>query len=187
MQNQWNPRKPSKDEIQAAASKTIADIIAPGLSVLFCGINPSLYSAAVGHHFARPGNRFWPVLYEAGITNRRLSPFEERELLKDGYGMTDLVSRATARADELSCRELVDGVKELREKVDNYRPRVVAVLGIGAYRSGFKQRKAVVGPQKERLGNCRLWVLPNPSGLNAHYQLRDLAELFRALRIATID
>ena len=187
MQNQQNPRKPSKDEIQAAASKIIADIIAPGLSVLFCGINPSLYSAAVGHHFARPGNRFWSVLYKAGFTNRRLSPFEERELLKDGYGMTDLVSRATARAAELSCRELVDGVEELREKVDHYRPRVVAVLGIGAYRSGFKQRKAVVGPQKERLGNCRLWVLPNPSGLNAHYQLGNLAHLFRVLRIATTN
>ena len=113
MQNECNPRKPSKDEIQAAAGKTIPDIIAPGLSLLFRGINPSLYSAAVGHHFARPGNRFWSVLYEAGFTNRRLSPFEERELLKDGYGMTNIVSRATARADELSRRELVDGVDQL--------------------------------------------------------------------------
>ena len=187
IQDELNPRKPSKDEIQAAAGRPLPDIIAPGLKVLFCGINPSLYSAAVGHHFARPGNRFWPVLYKADFTNRQIAPFEGKELLKSGYGMTNIVSRATARADELSKAELIAAVASLEKKVSCYRPQALAVLGIGAYRSAFKQRSAVIGLQQERMGACRLWVLPNPSGLNAGYQLEDLTRLYRALRMAITD
>jgi double-stranded uracil-DNA glycosylase len=179
-----NLTKPTQKDLALAVNQTISDVIAPGLKVLFCGINPGLYSAAVGHHFARPGNRFWPTLAAAGFTTRQLAPFEERELLKRGYGITNIVSRATARADELSRQELSDGVRLLEAKARRFRPRVIAVLGIGAYRIGFQQPKAVVGPQPQTLGESRLWVLPNPSGLNAHYQLGDLARLFRELRIA---
>lgn len=160
------------------------DVIAPGLQVLFCGINPGLYSGAVGHHFARPGNRFWRVLYAAGFTPRLLSPFEERELLTYGYGITNIVARATASADELSSAELIMGAQRLEEKVKHYQPRVLAVLGIGAYRIAFKRPWADPGPQAESMGASRLWVLPNPSGLNAHYQLEDLVRLFRELREA---
>lgn len=160
------------------------DVIAPGLQVLFCGINPGLYSGAVGHHFARPGNRFWRVLYAAGFTPRLLFPFEERELLIYGYGITNIVARATASADELSSAELIAGAQRLEEKVKHYQPRVLAVLGIGAYRTVFKRPRADPGPQVESIGVSRLWVLPNPSGLNAHYQLEDLVRLFRELRQA---
>lgn len=160
------------------------DVIAPGLQVLFCGINPGLYSGAVGHHFARPGNRFWRVLYAAGFTPRLLFPFEERELLIYGYGITNIVARATASADELSSAELIAGAQRLEEKVKHYQPRVLAVLGIGAYRTAFKRPRADPGPQVESIGVSRLWVLPNPSGLNAHYQLEDLVRLFRELRQA---
>ncbi len=176
------PYKPSKAEIQAAAGKSLPDVIAPRLKVLFVGINPSLYSAAVGHHFARPGNRFWSALYVAGFTERLLSPSDEHELLKHGYGITNLVNRATARAAELSIEELIDGRKSLEEKARRYRPRFIAVLGVGAYRSAFNRPKATFGQQPERLGETsEVWVLPNPSGLNAHYQLEDLARLYRTL------
>ncbi len=162
------------------------DVIAPGLKVLFCGINPGLYSGAVGHHFARPGNRFWRVLHAAGFTPRLLSPFEERELLTYGYGITNIVARATASADELSPMELIEGAQRLGEKVKHYRPHVLAVLGIGAYRTAFRRPQAGPGPQMESIGVSRLWVLPNPSGLNAHYQLEDLVRLFRELRQAVV-
>jgi TDG/mug DNA glycosylase family protein len=156
-------------------------VIAPDLDVLFCGINPGLYTAAIGHHFGRPGNRFWPALYSAGITPRLLTPYEERELLDYGYGITNLVARATATAAEITKAELVEGSKILEAKVKRYAPRMVAFLGVTAYRAAFDRPKAQTGPQPEQIGNTRLWVLPNPSGLNAHYRLEDLASLFRDL------
>ncbi len=174
--------RPSRADLLAAKDKTVRDVIAPGLRVLFCGINPGLYSAVTGHHFARPGNRFWPTLYQAGFTPRLLDPSEERELLTFGYGITNLVPRATATADELAAEELVAGRRRLESKVKRYQPQVVAVLGISAYRTAFAQKIVVLGPQPERLANALMWVLPNPSGLNAHYQLVDLAEHFRVLR-----
>jgi TDG/mug DNA glycosylase family protein len=158
--------------------------MAPGLRVLLCGINPSLYSAVVGHHFARPGNRFWPALHAAGITPRRLSPAEERELLELGYGITNVAHRATATADEVTEEELKAGGRSLAAKVRRHRPRVLAVLGVGAYRTAFGRPRAEMGPQPERIGETRLWVLPNPSGLNAHYQLADLAAHFAELHRA---
>jgi double-stranded uracil-DNA glycosylase len=179
-----NTTKPSRADLLAAKNKTIRDVIAPGLRVLFCGINPGLYSGATGHHFARPGNRFWPTLYQAGFTPRLLAPAEERELLISGYGITNLVARATATADELSPAELVAGRRRLEAKIKRYQPQVVALLGIGAYRTAFAQRAVVLGQQPERLANAVVWVLPNPSGLNAHYQLADLVHHFRLLRQA---
>ena len=178
------PWKPSKEQLLAATEKTVRDVIAPDLRVLFCGINPGLYTAAVGHHFARPGNRFWPTLYTAGFTNRLLSPFDERELLKSGYGITNVVPRTTASADLLTKEEIIAGGERLRAKVLRYRPRVLAVLGLGAYRTAFDRPKAVVGRQEDRIGDTVLWVLPNPSGLNANYQRADLARLFGELKSA---
>ena len=178
------PRRPSRAEILAAAGKTVPDVIAPGLRVLFCGINPGLYTAAVGHHFARPGNRFWPALHASGFTERVVSPWDERALLGQGLGITNVVDRATASADELTAEELIEGGRRLEAKVRRTGPRVLAVLGIGAYRSAFARPKAALGPQAEAIGATRIWVLPNPSGLNAHYGARDLARLFRALREA---
>jgi TDG/mug DNA glycosylase family protein len=176
------PWKPTKAQLLAATDKTVADVIAPDLRVLFSGINPGLYTAAVGHHFARPGNRFWPALHAAGFTDRLLSPFDERELLKSGYGITNVVPRATATADLLKKEEIVAGGEKLRAKVLRFRPKVLAVLGVGAYRTAFNQPKANVGRQHERIGRTILWVLPNPSGLNAHYQAAELARLFRELK-----
>jgi double-stranded uracil-DNA glycosylase len=178
------PRKPTRAELAAAAGKTIRDVIAPDLQVLFCGINPGLYSAATGHHFARPGNRFWPALHGAGFTDRQLAPWEERELLDAGCGVTNLVARGTASADELGVDELIAGRRRLLTKVKRYRPRFLAVLGITAYRSAFEQPQAALGRQSESLGDTAIWVLPNPSGLNAHHQLKDLIRLFRLLRDA---
>ena len=178
------PYRPSRHEIAAAAGATVPDVIAPGLRVLFCGINPSLYSAAVGHHFARPGNRFWPALQAAGFTDRLLSAFEDQALVRYGCGITNIVERATAAADELAPAELEAGSRRLEEKVRRYRPRFLAVLGMGAYRQGFHRPAAALGLQPERIGDTALWLLPNPSGLNAHYRLADLAELLRQLRAA---
>jgi TDG/mug DNA glycosylase family protein len=169
-------------EIAAAHGKTVPDIIAPGLRALFCGINPSLYSAAVGHHFARPGNRFWPALHAGGLTDRRLSPHEGRALLGCGYGITNIVDRATARADELSAEELVAGGRRLEAKVRRHRPALLAVLGITAYRTAFNRPRAVLGRQAETIADAVIWVLPNPSGLNQHHQLADLGRLFAELR-----
>jgi len=179
------PWKPTKEQLLAATEKTVRDVIAPDLRVLFCGINPGLYTAAVGHHFARPGNRFWPALYAGGFTERLLSPFDERELLKSGYGITNVVERTTASADQLTKEEIVAGGERLRAKVLRYRPRVLAVLGVGAYRTAFNRSKANIGRQDEQIGQTLLWVLPNPSGLNANYQAADLARLFRELKEAT--
>ena len=174
--------RPSKSDLEAARGRSIPDVLAPHLDVAFVGINPGLWSGAVGHHFARPGNRFWKALHGAGFTERVLSPFDDGSLLERGLGVTNLVTRTTATADELSVEELGDGARLLTERLEPLRPRFVAVLGIGAYRTGFGRPKAEVGPQKERLGESRLWVLPNPSGLNAHYQLDALIERFRELR-----
>ena len=157
-------------------------MIGPDLRVLFCGINPSLYSAAVGHHFARPGNRFWRTLHLAGFTDRLLSPFEDALLLRYGLGVTNLVSGATASAQELGPAELREGAEELSLKVRRYAPRMLAVAGVSAYRSAFDHPGATVGPQPLLVGGGPVWVLPNPSGLNAHYQLPDLVAAFRRLR-----
>lgn len=178
------PRRPTKDEIAAAHDKTVPDVIAPDLDVLFCGINPGLYTAAVGHHFARPGNRFWPALFAAGFTDRLLAPHEERLLLNLGCGITNLVPRATAAADELTADELSAGGKALVAKVKRLRPRWLAVVGVGAYRTAFGRPRAALGQQVETIGATRVWVLPNPSGLNAHYGARALGDLFGALRAA---
>lgn len=162
--------------------KGIRDVIAPGLRVLFCGINPGLYSAATGHHFARPGNRFWPTLHRAGFTPRQLHPAEQRLLLESGYGITNLVGRPTAAADELLPAEFVAGRARLAVKLRRYRPATIAFLGVGAYRQAFARKSASVGRQAERFEGAEVWVLPNPSGLNANYQLGELVSLFRKLR-----
>ncbi|WP_305794736.1 G/U mismatch-specific DNA glycosylase [Myxococcus sp. CA040A] len=179
-----SPRGPTRDELDAATGRHMPDIIAPGLRVLFCGINPSLYSVVMGHHFARPGNRFWPTLHLSGFTTRQLSPSEQGELREQGLGITNVVDRATATADLLDKSELTEGARSLEAKVRRYHPRFLAVLGMGAYRTAFARPKAQLGLQEETLGTTRLWVLPNPSGLNAHYQLPDLARLYAQLRLA---
>ena len=176
--------RPTPAELDAARDRVIPDVVAPGLRVLFSGINPGLWSAATGLHFARPGNRFWPTLHRAGFTPRQLRPEEQWELIDLGLGITNVAARATARADELTRQELEDGGRILREKVLRCRPRWLAVVGIGAYRTGFGRRDAVVGPQLERLGETRVWVLPNPSGLNAHWPADALAGEFGRLREA---
>ena len=176
------PWRPTKEQLLAARGATLPDVIAPNLKVLFCGINPGLYTAAIQHHFGRPGNRFWPTLHASGFTPRLLSPFEEQELIGLGYGITNVVARATAAADELEHDEFVTGGKKLVAKLKKHRPRVLALLGVGAYRAAFDRPKAQVGPQDDRIGGTRLWVLPNPSGLNAHYQAGRLAEVFAELR-----
>lgn len=180
-------RRPTRAELEAAKDLVVPDLIAPNLRVLFCGINPGLYTAAIGHHFGRPGNRFWPALFAAGFTDRLLSPYDERELLARGYGITNVVPRATARADELTTEELLEGGRTMVEKIELYRPRIFAVLGVGAYRVAMNRRDAKVGRQEETIGETRLWVLPNPSGLNAHYQSDVLAQVFRELKEASDD
>ena len=177
---------PTKAELLAAANKTVPDVIAPGLKILFCGINPGLYTAWTGHHCARPGNRFWPILHRAGFTQRLLDPSEKKELLRDGYGITNLASRATATAAELTTEELQQGARKLEAKLRRYKPRCLAVLGVGAYRTAFGRPKATLGEQSDRIAGTRVWVLPNPSGLNAHYQIDELAKLFADFR-ETID
>ena len=178
------PPRPTRNELLAAYGRKVPDLIAPGLSVLFCGINPGLYSGATRLHFAKPGNRFWPVLYAAGFTKRLLFPWEEQELLECGYGITAIVRRATASEAELSREEFVAGRRALERKVARHRPRWVALVGIGAYRKAFNRPLATVGRQPERIGGAGLWVLPNPSGLNANHQMPELTAMFRALRRA---
>lgn len=152
--------------------------------MLFCGINPGLMTAASGHHFGRPGNRFWPVLHLSGFTPRLMKPAEQRELLSHGLGITNVVARATARADELSAEEYREGGRLLAEKVTLLKPRWLAVVGVTAYRAAFDDRKAAVGPQERVIGDTRVWVLPNPSGLNAHWTAATMAEEFARLRVA---
>ena len=179
------PPRPTRAELLAAAGRTVPELITPGLTVLFCGINPGLYSGATGHHFARPGNRFWPALHAAGFTDRLLDPRDEHLLLERGYGITNLVARATAAADELGADELVAGRRRLERRVRRTSPAWVAILGVGAYRTAFGRPAARVGRQPVSLAGAGLWVLPNPSGLNAHYQLPDLVREFTDLREAT--
>jgi TDG/mug DNA glycosylase family protein len=175
---------PTKEDLLAAAGKTLPDVIAPNLDVLFCGINPGLYTAAVQQHFGRPGNRFWPTLHRAGFTPRLFHPSEQYELLKLGFGITNVVARATVAAAELTPEELVEGGKALARKVKRYQPRYLAIVGIGAYRTAFGRPKAKLGLQPETIGETKIWVLPNPSGLNANYQPGQLVELFGRLREA---
>ena len=177
--------KPTKEQLVAARDKKLRDVVGPGLDVLFCGINPGLYSGATGHHFARPGNRFWPALHLSGFTPRLYSPFEDRALLELGLGVTNIVNRTTAAADELTAEELKLGAKRLRAKVLKHGPRYLAVLGMQAYRIGFDRKAAGIGFQQDSIGETKVWLLPNPSGLNAHYQLPDLARVFRELKAAT--
>jgi TDG/mug DNA glycosylase family protein len=177
-----NLARPTRRDLAAARGKSIPDVIAPGLKVLFCGINPGLYSGATGHHFARPGNRFWPALHRAGFTRRQLHPSEQGELLKSGYGVVNLVNRTTATAAELAPEEFVAGRRRLAGTLRRHRPKAVAFLGVGAYCQAFAVRSAAIGLQPGTFEGAKVWVLPNPSGLNANYQLPELVKLFRAVR-----
>ena len=178
------PARPTPAELRAAAGTALPDLVSPGLNILFAGINPSLYSAATGHHFARPGNRFWPALHLSGFTKRRLDPCEQRELLGLGIGITNIAARSTARADELTSAELMQGRQVLAAKVLSLRPLWLGVVGVTAYRTAFGEPRAQVGLQDTSVGETRVWVLPNPSGLNAHWNLTSLAEEFGRLRNA---
>ena len=175
---------PRRAELEAAQGRTVPDVVGSALRVLFCGINPGLTSALTGHHFAGPGNRFWPALFGAGFTDRLLGPGEQSTLPSYGIGITNLVARATATAAELGRAELEDGVVGLEAKVDRLRPTAVAFLGMGAYRTAFGRPKAPLGLQNDTLGASAIWLLPNPSGLQARYQLPELVSLFTELRLA---
>lgn len=176
--------RPTREELELARARLLPDVAAPDLSVLLTGINPGLYSAWTGHHFARPGNRFWPALHRSGFTPRLFRPDEQDELIPLGLGITNVVGRPTARAGELTTDELVAGGEELRAKVRRLRPRWLAVCGITAYRAAFGESEAVIGEQATTVGDTRIWVLPNPSGLNAHYTAPALAHEFARLREA---
>ncbi len=178
------PWRPTREQVAAATTRSVRDLIAPGLRVLFVGINPGLYSAAIGHHFGRPGNRFWPAMHAGGFTPRLLSPFEELRLLELGYGITNLVDRATATADQLSRDELQRGATRLARKARSHEPRFIAIIGLTAYRTAFNRPRASLGRQPDPIENAVTWVLPNPSGLNAHYQPAALAKLFAELQRA---
>jgi TDG/mug DNA glycosylase family protein len=177
--------KPTKLDLQNALDRTTEDLLDYDLKILFCGINPGLYSAATGFHFARPGNRFWKVLHLAGFTDRQLDASEEHELLALGYGITSLVSRTTARADQLTDEEYIKGGKVLVRKIKRFHPRTVAFLGLAAYRTAFERPTSKVGLQTEKINDSNIWLLPNPSGLNANYQIADFVKLFEDLRSAT--
>lgn len=174
------------EELQAARDHVVPDVVAGGLRVLFCGINPSLMTAATGHHFAHPGNRFWPVLHRSGFTPRQLKPSEQEQLLEYGLGITNVVARATARADQLGTEEFRDGGRALSAKVEELAPRWLAVVGITAYRAAFDDRRARIGPQERTIGGARVWALPNPSGLNAHWTVSTMADEYARL-LAAVD
>ena len=176
------PYRPTKQDLQVAVDKTIEDVIAPNLRILFVGINPGLWSGATGHHFARPGNRFWPAIYRAGLTPELLSPDRQEELLRYGIGVANLVARTTASAAELTSDELRAGGQSIVPKILRFRPRKTAFLGVSTYRVAFSLPKAEIGRQPAPIGSSAVWVLPNPSGLNAHYQLPDLARAYAALK-----
>jgi TDG/mug DNA glycosylase family protein len=178
MQNQ----RPTKADLEAARRLTLPDVIGPGLRVLFSGINPGLYSAAIGHHFCRPGNRFWPALHAGGFTDRLFSPYEDTAVLSLGLGLTNLVPRTTASADELTVEELIEGRRRLVRKIRRHRPAHLAVLGVTAYRTAFGRPEATLGRQPHTIDDTSVWVLPSPSGLNAHYQLKEMGQFFAALR-----
>ncbi|MFI8007351.1 G/U mismatch-specific DNA glycosylase [Streptomyces sp. NPDC086010] len=172
------------EESPAARDRVVPDVVAGGLRVLFCGINPSIMTAATGHHFAHPGNRFWPVLHLSGFTSKQLKPSEQVTLLDYGLGITNVVARATARADELSTEEFRQGGSILAAKVEALRPAWLAVVGVTAYRTAFGDRRAQIGPQERRVGGARVWALPNPSGLNAHWTVETMADEYARLRSA---
>ncbi|MFB7186879.1 G/U mismatch-specific DNA glycosylase [Streptomyces sp. NPDC056178] len=172
----------TSEELRTARDRTVPDVLAGGLRVLFCGINPSLMTGATGHHFAHPGNRFWPVLHRSGFTPRQLKPAEQTELIRYGLGITNVVARATARADELSTDEFREGGQILAAKVEELRPQWLAVVGVTAYRTAFGRRTARIGLQDHTIAATRVWVLPNPSGLNAHWTVRTMAEEYGRLR-----
>jgi len=176
-------KRPTREQLQAAYGKHVVDVVGPEMHILFVGINPGLYSAAVGHHYARPGNRFWPALHGAGFSDRLLSPSEEHLLLDKGYGIVNLVDRATVRADELTKQELQHGIQRLKEKVRQLTPACVAFVGISVFRTAFDDPAATIGPQDVDFSGARVWVLPDPSGLNAHYQLPDLIRILRNMRL----
>jgi double-stranded uracil-DNA glycosylase len=178
--------KPTRAELLASAGKTIPDLVAPGLSLLFVGINPGLYTAWAGYHFARPGNRFWPALHASGLTPRLLHPSEGKVLLSLGIGITGFVRRATATAAELTDGEYRAGARRIRSLVKRLTPHCVCFLGLTAYRAGFDQPKAKLGRQSDDMFGATVWLLPNPSGLNAHFQPADYARLFREVRLACI-
>lgn len=182
MRNHGREQKPTREALQAAAGLTVPDVIRPRLRILFCGINPGLYSGFVGHHFAGPSNRFWPTLHRAGFTEERLFPAEERRLLEYGYGITNLVKYSTGSADEVKKEALKAGAVNLRLKVARWKPWLLAILGIGAYRAAFEEPRAQIGLQPRTIGQACVWILPNPSGLNAHYTLQQLADAFGDLR-----
>lgn len=175
--------RPTRADLDAARDGHVPDLVGPDLDVLLCGINPSLWSVAVGHHFARPGNRFWQALADSGFTPRLLRPDEEHELLASGVGITNVCMRGTARADELDPDELRAGRARLEALVARHRPRCLAILGVTAYRTAFRQPRATFGLQADPIADdVPIWVLPNPSGLNAHFQRADLARVFGELR-----
>jgi TDG/mug DNA glycosylase family protein len=176
------PFRPTRQQLAEAVNKTTPDLIVPNLKVLFVGINPGLYSAATHRHFARPGNRFWPALRDGGFTDRLMSPFESEKLLERGYGITNICRRATNAADELTKDELLRGAKTLVKKIKKFRPKITAILGVGSYRVAFDRSTAQVGRQEEKLGDSVVWVLPNPSGLNAHFIPSKLQTIFRQLK-----
>jgi TDG/mug DNA glycosylase family protein len=178
------PWRPTRVQLEAARSGSVPDVLADDLDVVFVGINPGLYSAAVGHHFARPGNRFWKALHRSGFTQREWSPFDDGDLVTVGIGITNLVDRPTAGAAELTTAELRAGRTMLESKIARTRPRIMAVLGITAYRSAFGRPRAALGPQDDGIAGVPVWVLPNPSGLNAHHQIDDLVRRFGAVRAA---
>lgn len=181
------PFRPNAEQLAGAHGTTIADVTGPGLRVLFCGINPGLWSGATGYHFARPGNRFWPALHASGFTPERLTPQRQGELTALGLGITNVVARATAKADELTRDELREGGRLLGAKAERHRPRWIAVVGVTAYRTAFARPAARIGRQDERIGDSRVWVLPNPSGLNAHWSAQALAEEFGRCRAAALE
>jgi double-stranded uracil-DNA glycosylase len=174
--------RPTRADLEAARAKTVKDVIRPGLDVLFVGINPGLYTAAIGHHFGRPGNRFWPALNASGLLRSPLTPFESERMLESNIGITNIVKRATVAADELTREELRAGARRVTKKILRYKPRQAAFLGLGLYRVAFDKPDVEVGLQKETIGKTKLWVFPNPSGLNAHFQVPDYARLFRLLK-----
>jgi TDG/mug DNA glycosylase family protein len=187
------PKRPpgfTRAQLESFRGAPVDDLIAGHLRLLLVGINPGLWTAAVNTHFARPGNRFWPALHLAGITPHQinagggLSEEDRRLLLDSGIGITNLVPLATARADELTQAQVRAGVGPLTELVSRTQPRVVAVLGITVYREAFADRSVTVGKQPRRLAGAELWVLPNPSGLNAHETVQSLAAAYREAAVA---
>jgi TDG/mug DNA glycosylase family protein len=181
---QLEPWRPTRTEQIKAINRRVPDVIEAGLDVLFCGINPGLYSAAVGHHFAGPGNLFWGILHATGFTPRLLTAFDEAEMLSLRYGITNIVPRASASADDVNKDELRAGTRTVRRKVLKHKPRFLAVCGLVAYRLGFEQTKAQVGLQEARIGSSAVWLLPNPSGLNAFHQPAVLQTMFEQFRTA---